>query len=288
MSFGLALAGGGARGAAHVGVLLALEEAGLYPSSIAGSSAGGIVAGLYASGMPAKEIKRITLELSKDNRFFIDVDYKGLAAAIGQLITRRDISFSGFLKGDNMEQYFCYLTGKKNMKDCVLKTVIPAVDLNSGQTIAFINSLDGVKKLARVQWRTDAPLCTAMRASAAVPVVFRPKKLGQFFLVDGGVTDALPVNLLRAAGEENILAVDITEAYETPNGSSVFDIATHSFSIMRLCLLDHISRGEKLLLKPALPDAAGLLTFHQMPECMEIGYNTTVKAIPIIKSIFSN
>lgn len=65
MSFGIALAGGGARGAAHAGVLLALERHGLFPSSIAGTSAGGIAAGLYASGMKAEELEKVVRNLAK-------------------------------------------------------------------------------------------------------------------------------------------------------------------------------------------------------------------------------
>ena len=65
MGFGIALAGGGTRGAAHVGVLLALNEAGLYPDAVAGASAGSIVGGLYAAGIPADRLKYILLSLSR-------------------------------------------------------------------------------------------------------------------------------------------------------------------------------------------------------------------------------
>lgn len=287
MSFGLALAGGGTRGAAHVGVLLALEEIGIRPTSIAGASAGSIVAGLYASGISAIKLKEIVIELSKSSFRFLDPDYKNLISSIGQFLTHRPVKLSGLLKGDKMEQYLCDLTGAKTIRDVNMKTVIPCVDLNSGLTIAYTNTLVGTKPINRVQWNTDILLCEAMRASSAVPAVFQPKVMGTMCLVDGGVTDVLPVNLLIAAGEKNVLAVDVSQNYKIPEGTNIFEVASHSLSIMQGCLRDYISYGEKLVLKPSLPDDSGLLTFHQMVACMDAGYDATMKMLPTIKKLFA-
>jgi NTE family protein len=80
-----------------------------------------------------------------------------------------------------------------------LKTVIPAVDINRNKTIVFTNRVPMVKQSDTVYWQSGVLLSEAMRASIAVPTVFRPKQLGSLYLVDGGVTDVLPVNLLQAA-----------------------------------------------------------------------------------------
>ena len=109
----------------------------------------------------------------------------------------------------------------------------------------------------------------------------------RYFLVDGGVTDILPVNLLQAAGIRDVLAVDIGGDYEAPSDRSVMEVASHSFSIMSGRLKDCASTGEVLLLKPPLSSKAGLLTFELMGECMERGYEYTRKMLPQIQKVLN-
>jgi len=286
MPFGIALSGGGTRGAAHVGVLIALEEYGMLPSSIAGTSAGSIVAGLYSTGIPPQKLREIVIEFSESGLYFVDADYLGILRLVLQLFNHKAITLSGLLKGNRLEQYLCQLTEGKNINDVTIRTIIPAVDLNSGLTIAYTNSLNDVKQMKRVIWKTDIQICEAMRASCAVPAVFQPKIINNMCLVDGGVTDILPVDLLIAAGEINVLAIDISEDYHTPESNNIIEISSHSLSIMSGCLREYTSSGEKLLLKPSLPDHAGLLTFEQMGKRMDAGYEAARQLMPTIKKIF--
>ncbi len=286
MDYGIALAGGGARGAAHVGVLLALEEAGLPPRSIAGTSAGGIVAGLYAVGIAPTELWQVVEQLAKKGRRLLDPNYSGLIRAVVECLCHGWPGLSGLVKGQRLERLLTDLSQQQPMTAARLRTVIPAVDLRSGKTIAYTNTLEGVRPVPQVQWSTGATLGEAMRASAAYPVVFCPKKIGDMCLVDGGVTDNLPVNLLRAAGEENVLAVDLSEDYVMPERESLVEIASHTLSIMQDRLQACTSRGERLLLQPALPKEAGLLTFDQMVPCMQAGYEAAQKMAGSIAKLF--
>ena len=288
MGFGIALAGGGTRGAAHVGVLLALAEAGLYPSAVAGASAGGIVGGLYAAGISPERLKHILLSLSRSGRELVDPDIKGLLRALLQLLTRRPVTMQGLIKGDQLERFLCSLTGGKAMHDLSIRTVIPAVDIRTGETIAYTNTLAGVRPVPRVRWSTEFPLCRAIRASAAFPAVFRPVTQDACCLVDGGLTDNLPVTLLLAAGEPQVLAVDVSEEYEPPEGEGVIDIVSHSLTILTTRLREYVARGETLLLHPRLPEKAGLLTFREMAGCMEAGYQQTREQIPLIRAVFGS
>jgi len=283
MEFGIALAGGGARGAAHVGVLLALEEFGLYPRSIAGTSAGGIVAGLYAAGNSAQRLKEIVIEISKTGTYYFDANLAELAKAVPQFIINHKIDMTGLIKGNRLERFLFELTNGKSMAETNITTIIPAVDINSGYTIAYTNSLAHVKSMSQVRWKTNALISEAMRASSAVPAIFEPKWMDGMCLVDGGVADVLPVDLLLAAGEPNVLAVDISPNYKMPK-KNIIDISAHSLSIMSTCLKEYHSRGEKFSLKPSLPDEAGLLTFEQMVECMNSGYETTKRNMPAIQA----
>ena len=178
MGYGLALAGGGTRGAAHVGVLKALDEAGLRPEAVAGASAGGIVAGLFASGMPVARMEQAVLHLEKHGGDYLDPDFGGLLGFVPQLLAGKGVSLSGLIKGDKLLDYFFSLTGQKQMDQAVLKVVIPAVDLVSGNTICFTNS-DQVREAEHVTWEWDGYLCEAMMAGASVPAIFAPRKMWQ-------------------------------------------------------------------------------------------------------------
>jgi NTE family protein len=287
MHFGIALSGGGTRGAAHVGVLCALEDFGLLPSSVSGTSAGSIVAGMYALGIPPHVMKENVIRLTEKGQYLIDADYCGIVLSIIQFIRRKTISLSGLIKGKKLEAYLEELTEGKYIKDARMKAVITAVDLYSNQTIAYINSLQGVKEVRNVQWKTDIKLCEAMHASCAVPAVFQPKNIGNMCLVDGGVTDVCPVDLLIAAGEQNVLGVDLSANYPFHEKDNIIEIASHSLSIMMSRLSDYRTSGEKLMLRPALPESAGLLTFKEMIKCMEAGYEATLAMLPAIKQAFA-
>ena len=163
MGYGLALAGGGTRGAAHVGVLKALMEAGLRPDAVAGASAGGIVAGLFASGMSVSRMEQAVLHLEKHGGEYLDPDYSGLLAFMPQLLTGKGVNLSGLIKGDKLQDYFFQMTGRKHMDEAVFKLVIPAVDLISGNTICFTNS-DQVREMEHVTWEWNGYLCEAMMA----------------------------------------------------------------------------------------------------------------------------
>jgi NTE family protein len=287
MSFGLALAGGGIRGAAHVGVLAALEEYGLKPDSIAGTSAGGLVAGLYAAGLSVKRLQDIILQLSKTGAELADPDFIGLLSLIPRTLAGKDSTCTGLLKGVQMEKYMRGLIGGKTMRELPMRTVIPSVDLYTGQTVACTNTLSGVKWLPGVQWNDSLELCDAMRATSALPPFFRPKLTDRMCLVDGGIADVLPVDLLIAAGTSNVLAVDVSEDYKMPERINLLEVASHSLAIMETRLRECVTRGEKMLLFPVLPKVSGVLNLRQMPECMEAGYRSAKRAMPRIRQIFT-
>ncbi len=285
MGFGIALAGGGIRGAAHVGVLRALEEAGLHPRSVAGTSAGGIIAGFYAAGVTPDEMAVMVQDAAKNGASFADPDIFGIFSIIPDLIAHRSSICPGLLKGDRMERYFAEQTGKISMHGLTMRTVIPAVDLGTGLTVAFTNSLFGLHPVEEVKWTTQALVSEAMRATSALPVAFQPKCLDGMCLVDGGAAGVLPVDLLLAAGEPNVLAVDVSEDYKMPKHFGVLDVASHSLSIMETRLRQCVTHGEKFLLTPELPETSGVLNLSQMEECMEAGYRSTKKVLPLIRKV---
>ena len=283
MAFGLALAGGGARGAAHVGVLMALEEEGLRPASIAGTSAGSIVAALYACGMAPQELYELVVSLERKGILLLDVDLKGLITMALQFILREEIEYSGFLKGNKLEKLLEIKTGQKNISDIEMELVIPAVDINCGQTIVFVNKAEDKPQLEDITWVDNVQLSAAVRASISVPAVFKPKQLFSFCLVDGGVTDNLPVNLLYQTGYKHILSVDISRSYHMPHTGNILEVASHSLDIMQDKLKEHQEHLDSYCIHPVLPDDAGLLTFSRMKDCITAGYQSAKKNMKEIK-----
>lgn len=282
MQYGLALAGGGARGAAHVGVLKALEEARILPVSVAGTSAGSIVAGLYAAGISIQDLQEIVVELSKQGLCFIDTDLLGMICFLPQLLLNKKICLTGLIKGKKLNRLLCCLSDGVFLEKLERKLVIPAVDLKTGQTVAYTNFEQPLPR-EHVIWEQKGRLCDIMMASSSVPGVFRPRHMGNYCLVDGGVTNNLPVDLMIAAGESIVIAVDLGVDYEMPHQNDVIEIVSHSFTIMSTNLKDCMSNGELLLLKPPLPQGAGLLSFGSMVACMDAGYHYTKLRIPQIR-----
>ena len=156
--YGLALAGGGTRGAAHVGVLTALEEAGLLPDRIGGASAGSIVAGLYAAGMGVGAMRETVRWLARHGRNYIDPDYLGILLFLPQFLMGREASLRGLVKGNRLQRFLCGLTDGLEIQGDCKGLLIPAVDVISGNTVVFTNLFGNeipfsALKQTHVKWR---------------------------------------------------------------------------------------------------------------------------------------
>lgn len=287
MSFGIALSGGGAKGAAHIGVLMALYENNLIPSSVSGTSMGAIVGGLYAMGYNPQKLKEIIIRFSKNYRKYIDPYYGNYFMALMQFMSNSTITLPGFIKGGKVENYLKNLTKSIKISDVKIPIVIPAVDLISGNTIAYSNVTPKNSTLKNVVWKNGIPLYLAMRASSSLPAIFQAKRIDNSLLVDGGITHIIPIDLLAQIGEKNILAINISQEYEKPRNTNIFEVTTHSFELMQNELKNFSLGKEKFLITPKLPKNAEMLSFSQMPEFVKAGYNSTIEVIPKLKQLFS-
>lgn len=287
MSFGIALSGGGAKGAAHIGVLMALYENNLIPSSVSGTSMGAIVGGLYALGYNPQKLKEIIIKFSKNYRKYIDPYYGNYFMALMQFMSNSTITLPGFIKGGKVENYLKNLTKSIKISDVKIPIVIPAVDLINGNTIAYSNVTPKNSTLKNVVWKNDIPLYLAMRASSSLPAIFQAKRIDNSVLVDGGITHIIPIDLLAQIGEKNILAINISQEYEKPRNTNIFEVTTHSFELMQNELKNFSLGKEKFLITPKLPKNAEMLSFSQMPEFVKAGYNSTIEVIPKLKQLFS-
>jgi len=195
---GLALGGGAARGFAHIGVLQVLEEQGIKPDVIVGTSAGSVVATLYASGKTPAEMVNLAMNLDESSL--------------------KDWVFPGrsLMKGEALAKLIRSNTGGKNIEAMRPALGIVAADLQSGQAILF---------------RKGDP-AQAVRASSSVPGVFEPVTINGHEYIDGGAVSPIPVRFARQMGAELVIAVDISAIPEGQPTKGMVDILMQTFNIM--------------------------------------------------------
>ncbi len=236
MELGLALSGGGVKGAAHIGVLKALEEEGIKISSISGTSSGSIVASLYACGYSPNEIYYI---FKKYCKCITDYDKLIPFKVLGTLFTGK-IKLKSLAKGNNIEYIIhnmCYRKGKIDICQVNIPCAIPAVDIIDGKIVYFCS-----RKINRnTTYYDDVPeivyngrLSSIVRASTAFPAAFSPKRIGNHLLIDGGTRVNSPVTILKDIREHNekILVVYFEKIDNNREPHNIIDTALKSFDIM--------------------------------------------------------
>jgi len=177
MRIGLALGGGAARGWAHVGVIRALEEAGIHPDLVCGTSIGSLVGAAYAAG-----------ELDRFEQWVLGMRIK-------DVIGFMDVSLAGgLLKGERVMEFF-----RRNFVDRPIERL----------TMPFAAVATALQTGAEV-WLRDGSTVEVVRASIALPAFLTPVLRDGIVLVDGGLVNPVPVSLARAMGADKVIAVDLS------------------------------------------------------------------------------
>jgi len=245
----LALGGGAARGFAHIGVIEVLEENGIRPDIVTGTSAGSLVAALYASGHTGKELENIAIGM--DESALTDWSFPG----------------RGLIRGEALAHYVRETTGNKPLEQMKIPLGIVATDLDSGKPILFRRGDVG----------------TAVRASSAVPAVFQPVRIGTHEYVDGGLASPVPVRAARDMGADVIIAVDISQL---PDGGATGDalhMLLQTFSIMSRSINELELKEAEVALHPRLVGVAGT-DFTLRKKNIEAGREAALAMLPLIKS----
>lgn len=283
----MALGGGAARGWAHVGVLRALDEAGVALGGIAGTSIGALVGAFYSAGK-LDDLVDIGRELDR-----------------GKMVRLLDpvVPRSGLFNGD----HFCELLRERLPVDTIEELPVPfaavATDLATGEAVVF----------------REGDLVEAVRASISIPGMFSPVLRDGRVLVDGGLVDPLPVGVARALGVRRVIGVDLTRSAERVRigagededrvggidganraGGAVLEQALHrlwqqwhgkteprlldvlgaTVTVIQRSLTDARleTNAPDLLIQPELADVR-LLDFHRVDETIDRGYQATVAAL---------
>lgn len=284
MNIGIALSGGGIKGAAHIGVLEALEEENIKIDYISGTSSGSIVATLYAVGYKPQEILKM---FSMYCKFISKTDKKLPLRCIKTLFTGK-ITIKGFSNGNNLERLiynYCLNKDILNIQDIKMPIAIPTVNLCNEKTYIFLN-----RKINRlldkdIKYEYVGSISEIVRASASLPAFFYPKVIGNKIFVDGGISLNTPVSVLKKMGAKNVIAVCFDETPEFTNNYNIFNVTLKSFEIMGQNINESEIAKADFRIFPKVKNGY-LLDCSQVYYYYNQGYVETKKVINDLKKQF--
>ena len=212
----LALGGGAARGFAHIGVIKALEAQGIVPDMVVGTSAGSVVASLYASGLSGFDLQKLALGMEED------------------MLADWTLPNRGVLKGEALQDFI-----NKHVKNQTIQRLpkplgVVATDLRSGEMVLFRTGSTGI----------------AVRASSAVPGVFQPVEINGRDYVDGGLTSPVPAQSARVMGADFVIAVDISNVSRRDKLTGTLDVLLQTFAIMGHTISRHELEDADVVIRP--------------------------------------
>lgn len=273
---GLVLSGGAARGLAHIGVLKALEEQGVAIDAIAGTSMGAVVGGLYAAGYSIAELEQLATELDwqqvlSDTPPREDIPFRRKQDDRDFLVKQK-LSFHddgslglplGVLQGQNLalllEKLFARAGAVNHFDDLPIPFRAVAADIATGEAVVF----------------ADGYLALAVRASMSIPAILTPVEVNGRLLVDGGISNNIPVDIARSMGVDRVIVVDIgSPLAATESLHTVFNILNQSVALLtrrnseaQLATLQQ----QDILIQP---DLAGfsITDFARAQGLMDAGY----------------
>ena len=259
---GVALSGGGARGLAHIGVLKALSSTGIQIDFLAGASMGGVIAASFSAGLDPSKVEEIAC-------------YVGTASRLAQL-DDPVLPQKGLIKGKKIHDFFDQQLHSKTFDDLQIPLTLIAVDLNSNSEIHI----------------TKGSIADALRATISIPGIFIPVESDGMRLVDGGLLNNLPIDVVRSMGADVVLAVDVgwhgygkeqwresnrTLISFTPLGELILTLL-ESMDILLTQQVKHKIQSNKpdFLLQPQIPSGITSLTgYTHVAELIAIGEEVT-------------
>lgn len=253
--FGLALGGGGARGLAHIHVLETLDELGIRPCAIAGSSIGAVIGALYASGLSGKEIREVAHHgqastPEKRNGIFPRYDLRRWAALLDPSFDR-----SGLFKGERIIRFLSDHIKCRTFEALEIPLVVTAAAYTDGSEVVF----------------RSGDLLSAVHASMAIPGIFTPVERDGRLLLDGGVVNPLPYDLLQKECDR-VIAVDVGGVRHADEQfrPKFFDTVVGGFEIMESSMIRYRLKTNPpdIYLKPQIRNI-GLLEFYKVDEILE-------------------
>ena len=275
MKVGVSLAGGGIRGIAHVGVLKALEEKNIKVAAIAGTSAGSIIATLYAMGYSPYYIYLLFKRYARD---IINIRSKPIINGITNFIRNNKIGIAGLSDGNEFEKMYDELARKKGFRligDIKMHLLVSAVDIGESKEYIFTNCAS--RKNIKDNYITEIGIGRAVRASSSFPAIFCPCEYKNHIFMDGGVLNNLPTEELKKVYTGKIISVNF-ESDPVYNDYDIMNIIMKTLDIMGNKLsINSLKKSDFVLTVPT--DGTGLIDVDKMDICYKYGYEIAIKNI---------
>lgn len=256
MKIGLALSGGGIRGIAHAGVLKALEDNNIKIDIIGGTSAGSLIASLYAMGYSPYYIYILFKRYSKE---LVEINSGLVMSGLGNFMMKKKNTLKGLKTGQSIENIYNKIADKKGIKkisQITMPLVIPTVDIKNCKEYVITNKIPENVENTK-QYITDITVGKAVRASSSFPAVFIPCDFEDHAFMDGGALDNVPVNEVRKQGADKVIAVKF-DADPITKDSNIMDIVMKTIDIMGSKISEESLEMSDLVLN-VYTDKVGLL-----------------------------
>lgn len=281
MKVGVSLAGGGIRGIAHFGVLKALEEKNIKVAAIAGTSAGSIIATLYAMGYSPYYIYLLFKRYARD---IINIRSKPIINGITNFIRNNKIGIAGLSDGNEFEKMYDELARKKGFRligDIKMPLLVSAVDIGESKEYIFTNCAS--RKNIKDNYITEIGIGRAVRASSSFPAIFCPCEYKNHIFMDGGVLNNLPTEELKKVYTGKIISVNF-ESDPVYNDYDIMNIIMKTLDIMGNKLsINSLKKSDFVLTVPT--DGTGLIDVDKMDICYKYGYEIAIKNIDKIRKM---
>ena len=233
----LVLGSGGARGYAHIGVIETLEQHGIKPDLIVGTSAGSIVGSIYASGKSADQLRKIALDMKVG-----DVrDFK--------------IGLKGFFDGRKVEDYVNKQVGQIPLEKMKIPMYVVATELKNGEKTIFNHGNTG----------------QAVRASVSIPSMFIPTMIQGKEYVDGGLVSPVPVKIAKELGADVVIAVDILAQPSNTETTNVWGLFNQNINIMQNKLAEEELKEADIVIQPDLREKAHIFDVKGRQDTIQAG-----------------
>jgi NTE family protein len=252
LRIGLALGGGAARGFAHVGVLKALEAAGITVDVITGTSAGSMVAVLHASGMSAAQLQSASSNMDEAT------------------LADWTLSLRGMIKGQALQNYINGQVNNQVLERMTKPVGVVATDFQSGEAVTFV--------------RGDAGM--AVRASASIPGIFSPTQIGGRTYADGGLSSPVPAKAAKQLGADVVIAIDISSRPGKPPEGLAATLNQTVAIMGQNIRIEELKAYADLVIHPNLDHVSGT-DFKSRTASIAEGEAATLNAMAQIKQLIS-
>ena len=262
MRLGLSLSGGGVKGAAHIGVLKALEEEKIKIQYIGGTSSGSIVATLYASGYKPEEIYHIFKKYCKNIKY---IDIKNILKMFFGIFTTGTIIIDGLNSGKSICKLMDKMCGQKNIyniSDINMPLVIPSVNMNTGEVVCFTSK------------QVRAFSNNIVQASCSFPAVFSPTEYNNAKLIDGGIRENVPWREVKLLGADKVISVIFENEVDKYCCENLIDVTFRSYDLMCKELSKYELNGSDYFIK-VKSKKVSLLDMSKIDEFYNLGYMQT-------------